>query len=378
MNIVIDLRPLIGDKLSGVEIFTRSLVKNLTDIDRENTYILWINAFSDQSKILSGFNGDNIIKIHTRIPNKILNAFLLFFKRPLLDRLISKKIGRDIDIFLLPDLRPLALRKGTKKVCVVHDLSFERYPQFFTRKTRLWHRLLNAKINLATFDAIIAVSEFTKKSLTDTYRIPSEKIKVIYEGPPAESESIPDEEKIPAVKRKYSLPPKYFFFLSTIEPRKNIQRLINAFVKFKKTAGADMKLVIGGAVHPSIFAKQKIIIHKDVMFTGFVPEEEKPYLFLLAEAFVYPSLYEGFGLPLLEAMRQLTPIMASDTSSIPEICGDAAIFFNPLNTDEMASVMHKILEPETQKILKLRMSERIKYFSWHKCATRTMHLLKSL
>lgn len=378
MNIVIDLRPLIGDKLSGVEIYTRNLVKNLIGIDGKNTYILWINAYSDQSEILSRFNGRNVVKIHTRIPNKILNALLLFFKRPLLDRFLAKRAGRSIDVFLLPDLRPLALGKNVKKVCVVHDLSFEHYPRFFTRKTRLWHKLLNAKKNLASFDSIIAVSEFTNKSLTDAYEIPGEKIKVIYEGSPSESVSVLNEEKILAVKHKYSLPSKYFFFLSTIEPRKNIQRLIDAFIRFKKIHGGDMKLVVAGAVHPSIFAKQKISTHKDVIFTGFVPEEDKPYLFLLAEAFVYPSLYEGFGLPLLEAMQQLTPIIASNTSSIPEICGDAAIFFDPLDTKEIAAAMHQVLDPDAQKILKVRMSGRSVKFSWHKCATQTLHLLESL
>jgi glycosyltransferase involved in cell wall biosynthesis len=399
MNIVIDLRPLIGGRLSGVEIYTRNLVKNLIRIDRKNKYILWINAFADQEKILADFDGENVVKINTRIPNKILNSMLFFFKKPVLDKLIFRRTSLKTDIFFFPDLRPASLSEKVKTVCVVHDLSFEHYPQFFSRKTRLWHKLLNAKKKLKEVDEIIAVSNSTKKDLIETYKIEPQKIKVIHEGPPNtgvnlnhnsddnlsrsnNSTAVPQcvftAENTATVRRKYNLPEKYFFFLSTIEPRKNIVRMINAFHEFKKADTGNIKLVIGGVIRPEIFARQKIKITKDIIFTGFVKEEDKPHLFNLASAFIYPSLYEGFGLPLLEAMQYGTPIITSNTSSMPEVCGDAALFFDPKNTDEIASAMSEILKPETRQILKEKMSHQIKKFNWEKCATETLAVIESI
>lgn len=403
MNIVIDLRPLIGGRLSGVEIYTRNLVKNLIRIDRKNKYILWINAFANQKKTLADFDGENVIKINTRIPNKILNSMLFLFKKPLLDKLIFGKTSLKTDVFFFPDLRPASLSKEVKTICVVHDLSFEHYPQFFSRKTRLWHKLLNAKKKLKSFDEIIAVSNSTKKDLIETYKIESQKIKVIHEGPPdigatdsnTDSDCKTDDNlsrgnnstavlrlcftagNTATVRRKYNLPEKYFFFLSTIEPRKNIVRMINAFHEFKKTDTENIKLVIGGVIRPEIFARQKIKITKDIIFTGFVSEEDKPYLFHLASAFIYPSLYEGFGLPLLEAMQYGTPIITSNTSSMPEVVGEAALFFDPKNTDEITSAMSEIVKPETRQILKEKMSHQIKKFNWEKCATETLAVIES-
>ena len=388
MNIAIDLRPLIGGRLSGVEIFTGNLVKNLVRIDHKNTYILWINSFAGQSETLAGFSvpaghPNNVRCIQTKIPNRILNFLLFFFNKPSLSKLLSKKLSLKIDLFLLPDLRPASFGKKVKTICVVHDLSFERYPEFFSKKTRIWYKLLNAKKRLKSFDGIIAVSASTKKDLIETYKIDPQKIKVIHEGSPAmyphgmEAHSF-NGEKIAAVRKKYALPSKYFFFLSTIEPRKNIRRMIDAFHEFKKTDAENIKLVIGGAVCPEIFARQKIRIPKDVILTGFIPEDEKPYLFHLAEAFVYPSLYEGFGLPLLEAMSCGTPIITSNTSSMPEVCGDAALFFDPENTEEITAAMRKIVNPNIRAGLKEKMSAQIKKFNWNKCAEETLELIESL
>jgi glycosyltransferase involved in cell wall biosynthesis len=378
MNIAIDLRPLIGGKSSGVKVYTRNLVQHLIPLGHEHTFILWINAASDQSRILSEFKGENVITIQTRIPNKILNFLFFFLKRPRLDKLLAKKTGLKIDTILLTDLRPAAFSKNTKKICVIHDLSFHHFPHFFKLKTRLWHKLLNARKNLNKFDSIIAVSNFTKKNLSEIYRIPPGKIKVIHEGPPETADPVVNEENFAAVRKKYSLPPKYFLFLSTIEPRKNIQRMIDAFAAFKKTDREDIKLVIAGTSNPKIFARQKIRPCDAVIFTGFIAEEDKPYLYFLSKAFIYPSIYEGFGLPLLEAMRQLTPIIASNTSSIPEICGDAALLFSPFRIAEMTAAMHQITERETREYLKREMLRQIKQFSWHKCAAQTLNLLESI
>ncbi len=377
MNIVVDLRPLIGGKTSGVEIFTRRLVENLISVGKAHTFILWVNASADQNEILSCFSGRNVVKIQTRIPNRLLNSMLFFLHRPLLDRLIFKKTGLKPDVFLLTDLRPSAFSRYVKKICVIHDLSFHHFPHFFRLKTRIWHNMLNAKKNIDKFDSIIAVSDFTKENLRGVYGIKQDKISVIHEGLPGYEQIIPNENIFMSVKRKYSLPDKYFLFLSTIEPRKNVQRMIDAFSVFKETDTDGLKLVISGTSNPKIFARQKIRTCDDIVFTGHVEEEDKPYLFYLAKAFIYPSIYEGFGLPLLEAMNSLTPIIASNTSSIPEICGKAAIYFSPFKTEQMTIAMHQVLHHAPREYLKEEMQKRIKSFSWKKCAEQTLQTIES-
>jgi glycosyltransferase involved in cell wall biosynthesis len=374
MNIVVDLRPLIGGKTSGVEIYIRNLLKHLLSMDKDNKYILWINAFSDQSDIFKDFSSYNLTKIQTKIPNKSLNLSLFLFGRPLIDKLFKQSV----DAFLMPDLRPVALSKDVKKICVIHDLSFKHFPQFFSFKTRIWHKILRVKKTLESFGKIIAVSEFTKHDIINTYGIPQKKISVIHEGSPDWRDAISEKPRIKSVTLKYGLPKRYILFLSTLEPRKNLKRTIFAFNEFKKNDHSGIKLLIAGKTHPSIFAEQGIKANPDVHFAGFIDEEDKEIIYKNADAFIYPSLFEGFGLPLLEAMSAGTPIIASNAGSIPEICGNAAIFFNPLNTEEIAECMKKILEPEIREKLKKEMSAQIKKYSWEKCAAETLAEINSL
>jgi len=381
MIIAVDCRPLMGGKLSGVELYTLHLLAHILRIDKQNRYVLFMNASSAQLHHLDRFTQANVFKVQTRIPNKILNFCLFLFKWPRLDQLIIKSLKNEdikkIDVIFLPDLRPFAVSGKVKTIGVVHDLSFHHFPAFFSIKTRVWHRLLNARKLIKKLDSVITVSNFTKNDIVKTFQIDPEKISAIHEGIENDFCAGIDDQKSAQIRAKYNLPANYFLFLSTLEPRKNLARIIEAFKLYKQNHPDDLKLVLVGK--PSnIFSELHIEKHPDIVLTGFVEEGDKKYLFHLAKAFLYPSIFEGFGLPLLEAMKCGTPIITSQTSSMPEVCANAALYVDPLSIAEIAETMHQIQEPETVSKLKSKMVSRIQAFSWDKCAAETLKVITSI
>lgn len=384
MNIVIDIRPLMGGRISGVEIYIRNLLENIAKLDTENRYILFANAVPDQSRYFRDLEAKNFTIIQTKIPNKLLNLSLFLFRWPKLDKLILKKLKKldTINVFFMPDLRPCALSPNVKKILTVHDLSFHHFPQFFRLKTRLWYKLMRPQKEIAESQKIIAVSHSTKRDLIETYHVPSEKICVIYQGITEDfGKNITEEDK-KKVTTKYHLPEKFFLSLCTIEPRKNIPRLIQAFMLFKaKNPGNNIKLVLAGTKNQKVFKNVQFSYKNEIILSGFVDEKDKAVFYTMAEAFVYPSLWEGFGLPLLEAMKCQTPIITSNNSSMREIVGDSGLLINPesvgtepCSVPTLSDAMQKILDPVLRAELKTKMAEKIKNFGWEKCARETLKM----
>lgn len=376
MNIVIDVRPLMGGKWSGVETYIYHLIKHISKLNPENNYILFANAKNDQKKHIPDFGRKNIQIIQTHIPNKILNLGLFLFKYPKLDKFLEKKLHLKIDLWVFPDLRPYALSKNTASIQTVHDLCFERFPQFFSAKSRLWFKLLQPKKLISRADKIIAVSKSTKEDLVNIYQIPKEKIEVVYEGIDEEFSSRMNELSWINIKNKYKLPQGYFLFLSTIEPRKNLKNLLLAFEEYKKRNNNQTKLVLVGQEQSEIFSKLHIPDSTDIIQTGFISEDEKPYFYKHAKALIYPSFFEGFGLPLLEAMKCGTPIITSNSSSMPEIAGGSAIYIDPNDKHTIVTAMEKIEDTTQSRKLADNSRIQIKKFNWDECAKSTLELIK--
>lgn len=372
MIIAIDVRPLMGGNTSGVEIYIRQLLVHLFEMDKKNSYILFLNSRKSEKNILNAFKGYNVSIVHTRYPNKIFNAFLTFFRWPKLDKLIEKRCKKKPEVFFMPDIRPAPLSKGTKKITVVHDLAYEHFPQFFSWRTKLWYKLINPRREIRESEKIIAVSEYTKEDIIRTYKVGREKILMIHEGVHQNFGKNITKEKQEQVRKKYNLPRNFFLFLSTLEPRKNIHNLIEAFQQFKKKETNDINLVIAGKANRRIFSPPSLQKNKNIIFPGFIAEEDKAALYSLAKAFIYPSIFEGFGLPLLEAMKCETPIITSNISSIPEIVKDAALLTNPHKPEEIKEAMKKITLPEIQEDLRKKMRERVRAFTWKRCASETL------
>lgn len=370
LKIAIDLRPLTSERLSGVEMYIFNIVKSLLKIDKKNIYILYINSKKDFSNLLNKFKRQNVIVLQTKIPSKLMNLSLILLSWPKLDKLIFKKTNIQPDIFFIPDIRPTPLTKKTKKITVIHDLAFIFFKEFYSKKSRLWFKLINPKRELKESKKLIAVSLNTAKDIVKVFKVDKEKIITIYEACNVNLKGIKTPKTIK------NIPKKYFLSLGTLEPRKNLNRLIEAYKLYKKENGNDVKLVIVGKFNEKAFAKLKLDKDDDIFFTGFVSKEKKAYLLKNAEALIYPSLYEGFGLPILEAMIFNTPVITSNVSSMPEVVGDSGILINPLETKQISDAMKEVLSAGKKEELKEKMKERVKLFSWEKCAKETLETIE--
>ncbi len=266
-------------------------------------------------------------------------------------------------------------------VLTVQDLAFLRYPEFYTWKNKTYMKSV-ASFSIKNADALITTSENTRKDLIDLLMVKEDKIFVIYPGVDStfKPASAQDKEK---VKKKFGLPQNYILAVGTLEPRKNLSCLLKAFALLKKKSDFDFKLVIVGEegwLYKRIFNDiKKQDLEKETIFTGFIQDKDLPAIYSGASVFVYPSLYEGFGLPALEAMACGAPVVCSNTSSLPEVVGKAALKANPEKPEEFANAISKIVsDTNLAKELSKMGYERAKQFSWEKTAKETLSVYKKI
>ncbi|MDI6821815.1 MAG: glycosyltransferase family 1 protein [Actinomycetota bacterium] len=373
MRIGIDVSPAVHQQ-AGVGRYTQELVKHLLKIDNENEYVLFYYYSGKDPRPFAEF--PNVRLRPKCIPGRAIR--LGFFALHKLHLNANFLIG-DVDIFHSPDcvLPPLSF----KSILTIHDLTFLLYPQYYTWLNRTH---LNTMTPLSAKKAlkITADSKNTKRDAINLLKVPSSKVETVYPGIDERFKPAKDK-KLRAFKLKYQLPDKYILFVGTLEPRKNVITLIDAFYKLKESESFKYKLVITGRkgwLYKNIFREiHKLNMSNKVKFTDFIPDEELPTLYSGGDLFVYPSLYEGFGLPPLEAMACGTPVITSDTSSLPEVIGDAGILINPEDTQELANRMRKVLtDSELRKELSRKGLERAKQFSWEKTARQTLDLYREV
>jgi glycosyltransferase involved in cell wall biosynthesis len=376
MQIAIDIRCLMNKNYSGVAQYTNYLLKNLLEIDKHNQYKLFYNSNQNVTENLPKFDYKNSQTFGYKFSNKLLNFSLKFLKYPNLDELLG-----GADIFFIPNINFFALSKKCKKVITIHDLSFELYPHFFSLKRRLWHKFINVKKLVLDCDKIIADSENTKNDLIKIYNVPAKKIKVIYLGIDQQIFKKIDEhdDKLQATKEKFALPDDFLLVLGTIEPRKNIESAIEAFnlAKQNNSELKNLQLIIAGEIgwkNKRIFKFANQSRFKDqIKFIGYVNKEDKPFIYNLAKALIFPSFYEGFGLPVLEAQACGLPVIASIDSSLIEILNNSAFLAKPDDLTELANGINIIMTNSDYKNnLINRGQENAKKFSWQKCAQETL------
>ncbi len=362
MKVAIDVSPIVYG--TGVSIYTKNLVENLLRIDKSNNYQLF---FSSLRQKFPGINADNYQLRQTKLPPTLLN--ILWNKLHILP--IEAFVG-DVDVFHCSDWTQPPTRK-TPTVTTIHDLSFLRWPKsahpkvLSAQKKRLdWVR--------KEAEQIIAVSKATKKEIMKLLNIPPEKIRVIYEGLPQDVENFQFSNKqFLKIKEKYNLPKRYVFAFGSQAPRKNIIRVIKSFELLVKNHKFDnLKLVITGRYKP------KIEVSKSIITPGFLEREELLHIFSKAQALVYPSIYEGFGLPILEAFGLNVPVVTSNCSSMAEIAGKAAVLVNPKSIKSIENGLKEILvNQDKQKEIVKKGEQRLKDFSWEKTAEQTLEVYKA-
>lgn len=377
LKIGIDIRCLMSPTRTGVAEYTHELLNAIFKIDKENQYYLFYNSYNEVFEHIPLWSGNNLHYIATNWPNKLFNASIKILGWPKLDKLVSRH-GK-LDYFFSPNLNFTALSKHVKPILTVHDLSFKFFPQFFSIKQKLWHWAINPKKQCQQADSILVLSENTKRDIVNYYKISSEKIKVAHGGlaeifgrPPA------DKEK---VKQKYNLPNRFILFLGTVEPRKNIIGLIEAFERVYSSLSIPYSLVIAGSgrgwKNKEIYDRALASPLRDkIEFIGYVEYAEKPALYSLADLFVYPSFYEGFGFPVLEAMACGVPVITSNRSSLPEITNNATYLVNPNRPAELADAIVKMLtDNNLREHFKKAGLEQTKKFTWEAAAKQWMDLI---
>lgn len=369
MKIGLDARCLMAENYSGVSWYAYNLFKNLFEADSKNEYVLFYN--SSKSAKMPRFDYPNVRYAGFSYPNKLFNLCLNIFNWPKLDRLIG-----GCDIFFSPNLHFISLSKNCQLVLCVHDLSFLAQPGFFTLKQRLWHHLILKKRILQRANLIMADSQSTKNDLIDLSKIEEAKIKVAYLGVDEGYFGNHLAESLLAIKSKYQLPDNYLLFVGTIEPRKNLDSVIDAIIRLNW----PVELVIAGNYGwKSKKIKKSIQINKHIHHLGYVDEADKPALYRLAQGLIYPSYYEGFGLPILEALASGCPVIAGDNSSQGEVLGDCGLLVDPYNLTSIERGVTIILNnQELRNIFITKGIIRAKEFSWNKTAQIVLEAISNL
>ncbi len=378
MRIGIDIRN-ISKRRTGDEVVFFNLVKNLAKIDDVHEY--WLFTDIIEESILG-----NIIKnleISEKHNFKIVslkstNRFI--WNLWTLQRYLRRN---PVDVYHTQYILPFFIPRKIKLITTIHDISFNFFPQFI-KWTDLFFLKMLIPWSLKRTDKIIAVSKFTKDEIIRFYKIAPEKVEVAYNsvGNNFAQNYFPQKE-VDVVRTKYNLPEKFILYLGTMQPRKNLSFLIEAYVGIKdKIPG--VKLVLAGKKSYNYDRKIDQIVasyklEKDVLFPGFIDELDKPVVFYLSQLFVFPSLYEGFGIPILEAMSQGVPVLAADISSLREVGGEGALYFN---TSDLASLKDKIYNVSVDNNLKNKLVnsglEKVKVFSWEKSAREMVRIYNSL
>jgi len=380
VTICIDIRNLAQKQHSGIGVYTMNLINNLLKIDQKNQYKLFYNSKKYQL-IKTYYKNVKYYDFHKS--NRLLNLTMFLFNYPKINKIIG-----DCDVFFAPNINFFALdfnNKKIKKIITIHDLSFVFFKKFYSPKSILWHNIfINIKRILNKFDYIITVSENTKNDLIKYFNISENKIATAYLGVEQIVSSTLKKETLKPQIRKEILDVKmpYLLNINTIEPRKNIEGIISAFTLLKeKKEYQNINLIIAGGKGWNSKYIYKILeknkFKNNIKVFDYINNDEKEYLYNNAKIFLFPSFYEGFGLPIIEAQSRGIPVVTSANSSLSEISGNNVIFINPHNINEILFAIQELLgNKDFYELSKKNGLENSKKFTWEKCARETLKIIE--
>jgi len=357
LNILIDGASMTAVK-SGIGYFTANMVQGLAKLSTKHTYTLLCP--------------ENMPTADLPVNVQLMKAKRWLWRVSPVDVLgISKKF----DLYHEPNymLRPF---RGTR-VVNVYDMSYRLYPKYHPSRRVAMLRFFEGRMKDA--NRIITVSNSAKQEIVELLKVDENKVVVIYPGVSDKFHrmDVSDVQGMD-VHKYYNLPENFILYVGTIEPRKNLVRLIEAYSRVKATIGnSGVKLVLAGGkgwLNEEIYQRVEALkLTNDVIFTGYIMDEHLPTVYNMALAFVYPSLYEGFGLPPLEAMACGVPVITSKISSLPEVVGDAGILIDPYNVDELSdAILRVVSSTELRKRLSDKGIMQASLFTWEKCAQETL------
>jgi glycosyltransferase involved in cell wall biosynthesis len=374
LKIAIDVRTVLPNR-SGVGNYVLHLIQNLQKVDSEPIYYFLAQKknlpllgplVKEQGRLLTFFSHEN-------------HPWGDFWEHFLLPMRLKQQ---GIHIFHGPASLIPFQKDHYRLVVTIHDLVAFLFPKTIPLKYGAYMRFL-LKQAVRKADRIISVSEHTRKDLIQILKVPSDKISVVHEAPSPIFRPYDQNQAREYLKKRYGIDKKFIYHLGNIEPRKNLIVLLEAFRQVKDSFPQEHLLVVSGQKGWLIRSLSQYLKDyprkEDLRFTGYVPAEELPLFMSAAELFVFPSLYEGFGLPVLEAMSCGVPVISANRSSIPEIVGSAAVLVDPTQAKELAETIRVLLEnPEERKRLSLLGQAQAAQFSWEEVARKTSQIYRAI
>jgi glycosyltransferase involved in cell wall biosynthesis len=357
---------------TGTEAYSLYLIRSLLELDTAHDYRLYFNQAPP-----AGLFPATESAAGTRVTQRTIPFPRLWTHV----RLSAEMLAHPPDVLLVPS-HVLPIVHPRRSVVTVHDLGHRAFPEAHTAGQRRYLEW-STRYHVSAAAHLVADSEATKQDLVQLYGADEARITVVHLGVDPGLEPVRDPAELARVRAKYGLGPAYVLYVGTLQPRKNLVRLIEAFAGLRSAGlrSAGRQLVLAGKkgwLYQEILKRgRELGLEEQVVFAGFVPDADLAALYSGASLFVMPSLYEGFCLPVLEAMACGTPVACSATSSLPEVVGDAALTFDPQDTGEMAAAMWRALsEPRLRETLVARGAEQIKGFTWSRAARQVLEVLE--
>jgi glycosyltransferase involved in cell wall biosynthesis len=371
MKIGINTRLFIQEKMDGIAWFAYEIIKRMVLAHPEHEFVFFFDRKYKSNFIFSNNVKPVIVYPQARHPF----LWVLFFEIGIKRALKREKI----DVFFSPD-GWLCLGTKVPTLNVIHDLNFVHYPKFSAFWVRKYYYFFFPHFAQKA-DFLATVSEFSKQDIINHYGINSDLIAVTYNGLAEDFFEILEDEKA-IVRQKLTNGKPYFVFVGTANKRKNVVNILYAFDTFRKK-GYDAKLVFAGSnkywdKEMSLALKQ-IQFSDDVIFTGYLSTAELNKVISASFSLLYPSLFEGFGVPIIEAFACGTPVITSNTTSMPEVAGDAALLVNPFSVEEIATAMESLfVDKNLHNNLIIKGKERSKHFQWSKSAEDLWKIIESI
>jgi glycosyltransferase involved in cell wall biosynthesis len=346
----------------GIGTYIRNLLRQLARLDRQTEFVILcrpedretLGALGENFRPVVETSGNYSLAEQWRIPLALKRERVTLFHAP---------------HYVLPPL----IR--CRSVVTIHDCIHLMFPQYLPNKVAFWYARSSIRMAARSATRIMTVSESSKRDILRFVDIPPEKIDVIYNAYDEQFAMEPAEADVVRVRERYQLNDEFVLYAGNVKPHKNLGRLIEAFHLVRKRGLDHLKLVMIGDDISKYTALRRAVhqyqLHKYVRFLGYMPEETLAVMYRLAGVFVFPSLYEGFGLPPLEAMASGTPVVMSNVSSLPEVAGDAAVLVDPYDPGAIADGIYRVLSDETlRRRLRLKGVARAGQFSWEQSVRR--------
>ncbi len=365
MKVAIDARKLHD---FGIGTYIRNLLRHLARIDRETEYVLLCHepdmGVADQ--LAPNFRTVLEPSANYSLREQFHVPWLLMREKP--------------DVFHAPHyVLPTAVR--CRSVVTIHDCIHLMFPQYLPNRAAYVFARAAMWSATRSSDRILTVSEASKRDILHFFNVPPEKISVVYNAIDERFWVEPNAEVVARVRERYQLDHGFVLYAGTIKPHKNLVRLIEAFAELRTGAFEELKLLIIGDEISKLPALRRAVhkhkLHKHVRFLGFLPDDTLAVLYRLAAVFVFPSLYEGFGLPPLEAMASGAPVVTSNVSSLPEITGDAAVLVDPYDVESIVDGVRRVLtDPGLAGDMRRKGLARARDFSWERSVSRTLEIYR--